>query len=88
MDILKSDLLNEKVTIGGKEYVLTNAPTHDEETGYISFLAKCGEKEVIIEYKLLDCDDPECYDIESPELITDLDSGKEIYRKELEYELR
>lgn len=86
MGFLKMDLLNEKVTIQGKEYLLTNKSAYNPETGYISFIAECEGKKMLIDCKILDSEDPECYDIENPECITDIDSGEEIYRKESEYE--
>lgn len=71
--------INEKVTIYGKEYLLICQPPQNPETGSVSFIAECEGKKVLIDCKILDPDDPECYDIESPGLIIDIDSGKFIY---------
>ena len=65
--------INEKVTIYGKEYLLICQPPQNPETGSVSFIAECEGR------KILDPDDPECYDIESPDLIIDMDSGKIIH---------
>lgn len=79
--MLKSytNLINGKVTIYGKEYLLICQPPQNPETGSVSFIAECEGRKVLIDCKILDPDDPECYDIESPDLIVDVDSGKLIY---------
>ena len=71
--------INEKVTIYGKKYLLIRQPPQNPETGSVSFIAECEGKKVLIDCKILDPDDPECYDIESPDLIIDMDSGKVIH---------
>jgi hypothetical protein len=71
--------INEKVTIYGKEYLLICQPPQNPETGSVSFIAECESRKVLIDCKILDPDDPECYDIETPDLIIDMDSGKIIY---------
>ena len=73
-----NDVIDEKVIIGGKEYTLTHEPTHDPETGILSFPAKCGNREVVIDYKLLNPDDLDCYDIENPIAVTDVETGKDL----------
>ena len=71
--------INEKVTIYGKEYLLICQPPQNPETGSVSFIAECEGRKVLIDCKILDPDDPGCYDIESPDLIIDMDSGKIIH---------
>lgn len=71
--------INEKVTIYGKEYLLICQPPQNSETGSVSFIAECEGKKVLIDCKILDPGDPECYDIETPDLIIDMDSGKIIH---------
>lgn len=71
--------INEKVTIYGKEYLLICQPPQNPETASVSFIAECDGRKVLIDCKILDPDDPECYDIESPDLIIDMDSGKVIH---------
>lgn len=71
--------INEKVTIYGKEYLLICQPPQNPETGSVSFIAECEGRKVLIDCKILDPDDPECYDIETPDLIIDMDSGKIIH---------
>lgn len=71
--------INKKVTIYGKEYLLICQPPQNPETGSVSFIAECEGRKVLIDCKILDPDDPGCYDIESPDLIIDMDSGKIIH---------
>lgn len=71
--------INEKVTIYGKEYLLICQPPQNPETGSVSFIAEYEGRKVLIDCKILAPDDPECYDIESPDLIIDMDSGKIIH---------
>ena len=65
--------------INGKEYLLICQPPQNPKTGSVSFIAECEGRKVLIDCKILDPDDLECYDIESPDLIVDVDSGKLIY---------
>ena len=82
MGFMQADLFDETIIVDGEKYHLTHQPVDDPDTGTVTILGVDEDnQEVLLEYELLDSDDPESYDIERPFCITDLDTNEIIYER-------